>query len=226
MTEQKSSSLLLGKFVAMVQALEESCPNQQKKGEDWGRELLPLFQTNFRTTFLLVGKILDFLPISLTLEQAEIVTVEEMKKLGRDILTYFQNNEVINPEEYIYAYNSYCYGEKPYPSDPSYNLGVIMATVTCMELAENEMSTMGIVASAEDIILFLEVNFSATIELVLKIISNLPKTALFNGKKIDIKTVIATYPVGKLEYFEDKPLDKVQFRRGYEKQLEFYKCMS
>lgn len=218
-----TESYKLGRFVAMIQTLDEAYRNHEPKGDDWAEQILPLFHANFESTMQISGNILEVAPEEAETVTGKIVRKSDVKELGQGINLQELCTEGIVTEEYLRGYHAFHKGEPMVNSDHSFNLGAFMATVTCMELAVNQMSSMGIVEKGEDVLLFLEVNFHSTMDLVKKIVQTLPHTATFQDKEITLEEVVEAYTVLDVEHFSEHPLSKERFLAGYSEQMDFYR---
>lgn len=220
--KNQSPSYLLGQFVAMLQIMEESYQEHKQKGDDWGEQLLPLFHANFESTMSIGGKMMQMMPESVILPNGATFTLTEIIEQVQQIDLNYLEETGVETESYLQGYRNWRQGDAPVASDHSYNLGVFMATVTCMELAANEMSSFGIVEKPEDILLVLQVNFDSTMELVKQILTTLPKSATFNEKSISISEVVHAYSVLDLEHLAENPLNKELFLQGFQEQTSYY----
>lgn len=214
-----SDSYMLGKFVAMVQTMDESVPNHKPKGDDWGEQLLPLFYANLDSTMEMIGRVLRNTPSSVVTLRGEKLSQSQLQKLMESINFQSLRLDGVAKKGYLSGYLAWRGENERTPSDHSFNLGVFMAVLTCMETASKTKSATLIVNELEDIFLLLQVNFNNTLTLAEKILATLPATAAFMGKEISVDEVIQAYRVLDLPHFQEHPLDFASFQTGFQEVM-------
>lgn len=222
MENNQNQSHLLGQFVAMVQAVEENHQEGTPKGAGWGTQIFQLLQANLPCTMELLGRILATLPDTTQLNNGKMINLAEIYEIISKLDVPHLTLGGLNAQEFQQGYFHYSNETMDLSSDHSYNMGIFMAKVTCMEMCANDMSRLGIVEKAEDIITFLEVNFQTTLDLVIKIITSLPDQAVYNGKELTKHQLIQAYSLLDLDYLRVNGLVNQRFTQGYEGQMDFY----
>lgn len=225
--ERSKHSYLLGRFVGMVQAMEDAVAGVVPKGEHWGEHLLPLFTANMESSLDLFGKIISHLPSSQWIRGRE-VSLEDVKqvfqRLDIGLLT-----EGILEKEYIRGYHQWFDGELPCESveeeglqggDTSFHLGVFLANLQCME--EYIAYRGGFVPECkiENILLLLELNFDSSMQIVDKVLSTLPETVVFKGQEVSIAQLRKARWHLEEDGISGLCLDLEQVKRGFTFQKE------
>lgn len=193
MDQITNPSYLLGTFLATVQSMEEAVPNKVPKGDDWGEQIFPLFSANLESTMQMAKTIVASLPPSVTIKEGQTITLDDLQNIVNRIDFAALQNGNIHKEDFIRGYHmdkTEDYVAKP--SNHSFNLGVFMASLYCME--QGSLSHQDVNPNqGEDIFLMLNLNFENTMQMAEKVISTLPQTATFHGKEITIGDMKSAY---------------------------------
>lgn len=248
----QSDSYLLGKFVGMVQGMEDAVPGAEQKGDHWGEHLLPLFTANMESSLHLASKIVGNLPRSLEVS-GKVLSVEDITRLLSSIDIEALKSNIVE-EEYISGYRNWkmsdteetaetvkasvnCTEENSelitentmnlemnvaYSTNPSYNLGVFLANLQCMEECIAEAGGDVSASRIENILLLIEMSFDSSMQIVDKILSTLPETTVFKGKEVSILQLKKARALLDVEGMSKTSLDVSEFKRGYEVQHSQY----
>lgn len=222
-----TQSYLLGRFVGMVQGMEDAVAGATPKGEYWGEQLLPLFTANMASSMDLFGKIISHLPETQCIRGREM-SLEDVKqvfqRLDFDLLT-----EEISETDYIRGYHQW--HDRDITSDSgtptgleggntSFHLGVFLANLQCMESYISYQGGFVPACKIENILLLLELNFDSSMQIVDKVLSTLPETVVFKDKALSIAQLRSTRQILEQDGISDSSLDVEQVKKGFAFQKE------
>lgn len=232
-------SYRLGRFTGMVQAMEDALPEAVNKGEHWGEHILPLFMANIHSSLQIAGKIISHFPADLSVAEG-MVTAETIKEFLSHIdIELLDKN--IDETQYKAGYLNWCpLSSSPnleeknsttleYKTDlisehhnPSFNLGVFMANLQCIE--EHHISTTGKHSDMgmANMLLLLQTNFESTMQLVDTLLAKLPEMSIFKENEASIAQLQKARTLLDIEVLSSMPLDLEQFEKGFDTQVTQY----
>lgn len=219
--KQAEHSALLGRFVGMVQAMEDALEGATPKSPQWGMEILPLFSANINSTLQIIKNILSHLPEETEINGTIYTTLEalaDLQEIDIELLRYGVDS--------MYYEKGYCGWEKKIKQShftmrcskdemvsPSYHLGVLLAHLKRME--EAALNQDGVCSSytMDELLILLDTNLESTLQLLDKVLSSLPETVVFKDSSISLSQLkqVRSY----LTPEELDPLDMSEFRRGF-----------
>lgn len=221
MEPQGNPSYQLGQVLELLQVMEETLPQSKPKGKEWADQLLPLFQANLESTLQMVLKACSTLPPKVTVSDGRECTLSQVETLVKSIDFAKIQGGNINDEDYLSGYH----GDPAPPqswttASHSFTLGVFMGQLHCMEQASSTSSDSA--TPAEDAYLMLNLNFSTTLQMIMKTIGTLPKTTQYHGKEITLEELKVAYDALDMDILTQSSLSKEEFEQGFQTVLDRY----
>lgn len=230
--KQLEHSALLGRFVGMVQAMEDALPDAQPKSPHWGVDILPLLSANIHSTLQMFKNILTLLPEETAIDGTIYSTPElladlqeidvELLRCGIDSDYYEKGYREWHKKIKQSTFSMRCPLEDDISNHPSYHLGVILANLRSMEAAAIKSDAFTDTYEMDDILLLLETNLESTMQLVDKLLSTLPEHTLIKGSDLSVEQLKKSRSYLNVEEMEKNALDMSEFRRGFRTQTMEY----
>ncbi|MFI3254657.1 MAG: hypothetical protein R3Y63_10020 [Eubacteriales bacterium] len=221
---KENKSFLLGQFVFLVQAMEESLVSSPDKGENWGEQVLLLFKANLESTLQMMEKIISNFPESVAISSERIVSRGDLHKLVTKIDFSTMNSQDVLEEAFLQGYQN-PFGmkeEEEEKTSQSYYLGVFMGTLFCFEKAISPLPLEDGRNHGEDSFLLVNINFNTAMQMAEKTISTLPPTAELNGKGITLEDLQRAYRPLDKKSLANTVLEQEDFVFGFDQVLHLY----
>ncbi len=219
-----NKNYMLGQFVYLVQAMEETQPNVPQKGTGWGEQILTLLTANLESTLQMMVKIISGLPDSVTIASGETISHGDLHHLVLEIDFSSMSSEDIVREDFLDGYE-HPFGEEVVEEEKnsqSYYLGVFMGTLFCLEQAVSSIPLEQGRDHGEDSFLLVNINFNTAMQMAEKTISSLPQTAELNGKSIALADLEKAYLPLEKETLGTATLSQEEFVYGFDQVLKKY----
>lgn len=240
MSELDNISYLFGTFCAIVQQVEElALPNMEKRGTNWAEDALLLYRTNPTSTMQLMAELMKKFPEKLY-EDDKIYVVDDLiqlykqldveKILGTEIdrhefiagyqskISDFADDSEENPQEIMALLNDEV-------AELSFLLGLLIAKMQYMEEASEEDLAPRGDQFLEDIIVLLETNVDSYLQIVVSVIGRMPDSCMIGRVFLTSKEMQELFLYLGLERLKSVKVDQENFRKGYRKQVDYFKIL-
>ncbi len=218
MNENNTPSYLLGTFVAMSQKMQEVDSATPARGQDWGEQVLPLFQANLDSTLQISEKALGSLPETAVLPCGRIIEKKDIVETFQKIDLGKLRGGCIQETEYLAGYHRWQDGTED--RSPSEQLGRFLALVHFLEQVYLGDSHASFQHPGEDLYLMLEINFNSTLEIGKKVIQTLQTSQPATACALGLQDLKEAYEAVDFTAFAQEPLEKQDFLLGFQRQLD------
>lgn len=239
MAKEKNTSFLLGKFVYLLQAMEETMPNQEKKGADWGEQVLLLSMANLHSTLQMMEKVLSNVPDSATIPSGQTITRQDMHNLIDEMDLSIFRAESLDKDLFLQGYqnpfsslsenpsytrnsNSNSQENRDNSRSQSHHLGCFMGILSCLEKSLLEQSIEPDRNYAEDAYLLFSINFQTAMQMAQKSIGALPQSEEVFSGGVSLSGLKSAFSLLNLDVLSNETIKKTDFIQGFQQIMSEY----